>query len=106
VLGHAEEEIVENDFVEMAGCEFDSPFHVFAVARIGTGSGLALGTVLMAAAILRAVLMLAAGATTDRYSPRNVMLVAERQKRKFHGFRCNSFQSSPPVSCATRKWAR
>ncbi len=41
-----------------------------------TGSGLALGSVLMTAAIPRAVLMLAGGATTDRYSSRSVMLVS------------------------------
>ncbi len=34
-----------------------------------TGSGLALGTVLMAAAIPRAVFMLMGGAVTDRVSP-------------------------------------
>jgi MFS family permease len=39
-----------------------------------TGSGLALGTVLMVGAIPRAVLMLAGGALTDRFSPRALML--------------------------------
>lgn len=39
-----------------------------------TGSGLALGTVLMAAAIPRAVFMLVGGAVTDRLSPRRIML--------------------------------
>jgi Major Facilitator Superfamily len=41
-----------------------------------TGSGLALGTLLMAAAIPRAALMLAGGAITDRFSPRFLMLAS------------------------------
>jgi MFS family permease len=41
-----------------------------------TGSGLALGSVLMTAAIPRAVLMLAGGAATDRFSSRSVMLAS------------------------------
>lgn len=41
-----------------------------------TGSGLALGTVLMAGAIPRAVFMLAGGALTDRFSPRVLMLAS------------------------------
>ncbi len=41
-----------------------------------TGSGLALGSVLMTAAIPRAALMLAGGAATDRFSSRTVMLVS------------------------------
>ncbi|HUI83061.1 MAG TPA: MFS transporter [Candidatus Binatia bacterium] len=40
------------------------------------GSGLALGSVLMTAAIPRAALMLAGGAATDRFSSRAVMLVS------------------------------
>lgn len=40
-----------------------------------TGSSLALGTILMAAAIPRAALMLVGGAVTDRFSPRNVLIV-------------------------------
>ncbi len=40
-----------------------------------TGSGLALGTMMMAAAIPRAVLMLMGGAVSDRLAPRDVMLV-------------------------------
>src|SRR5512146_2753108 len=39
-----------------------------------TGSGLALGTVMMAAAIPRAVFMLMGGAVTDRFSPRKIMM--------------------------------
>ena len=39
-----------------------------------TGSGLALGTVMMAAAIPRAVFMLVGGAVTDRFSPRRIMI--------------------------------
>lgn len=41
-----------------------------------TGSGLALGSVLMTAAIPRAALMLAGGAATDRFSSRTVMLAS------------------------------
>jgi len=41
-----------------------------------TGSGLALGTVLMLAAIPRAALMLIGGAVTDRMSPRVIMLIS------------------------------
>jgi MFS family permease len=54
-------------------------FHFVALAWLIlglTGSGLALGTVLMAAAIPRAVLMLVGGATTDRVAPRAVVLVS------------------------------
>lgn len=39
-----------------------------------TGSGLALGTIMMAAAIPRAVFMLLGGAFTDRFSPRRIMI--------------------------------
>jgi len=39
-----------------------------------TGSSLALGTILMTAAVPRAVLMLAGGAFTDRFSPRRVLM--------------------------------
>src|SRR4029453_19155400 len=39
-----------------------------------TGSSIALGTVLMAAAVTRAVLMLMGGAISDRTSPRRVVL--------------------------------
>ncbi len=41
-----------------------------------TGSGLALGTVLMTTAVPRAVLMLAGGAVTDRFSARRVLIVS------------------------------
>ncbi len=41
-----------------------------------TGSGLALGTVLMLAAIPRAALMLIGGAVTDRASPRPIMFIS------------------------------
>jgi MFS family permease len=39
-----------------------------------TGSGLALGTMMMAAAVPRAVLMLMGGAASDRFTPRSVLL--------------------------------
>ena len=41
-----------------------------------TGSGLALGSVLMVAAIPRAVFMLVGGALSDRFSPRSLMLAS------------------------------
>ncbi len=41
-----------------------------------TGSSLALGLVLMAAAIPRAALMLVGGALTDRYDPRKIMIAS------------------------------
>jgi MFS family permease len=54
-------------------------FHFVALAWLTlqlTGSGVALGTVLMAAAIPRAVFMLVGGALADRLSPRSLMLVS------------------------------
>src|SRR5688572_13271247 len=41
-----------------------------------TGSSLALGLVLMAAAIPRAALMLVGGALSDRYDPRKIMIAS------------------------------
>jgi hypothetical protein len=52
-------------------------FHFVALAWLTlqlTGSGVALGTVLMATAIPRAVFMLVGGAMSDRTSPRSLML--------------------------------
>jgi len=52
-------------------------FHFVALAWLTlqlTGSGLALGSVLMVAAIPRAVFMLLGGALSDRWSPRTLML--------------------------------
>src|SRR6476469_1903967 len=40
-----------------------------------TGSGLAVGSMLMVAAVPRAVLMLMGGAVTDRTAPRNILLI-------------------------------
>ena len=54
-------------------------FHFVALAWLAlqlTGSGLALGTVLMTAAIPRAVFMLVGGAFSDRFSPRSLILVS------------------------------
>jgi MFS family permease len=54
-------------------------FHFIALAVLAlqlTGSGLALGTVLMTAAIPRAVLMVVGGAVSDRVSPRSLMLIS------------------------------
>jgi MFS family permease len=54
-------------------------FHFIALAWLAlqlTGSGVALGTVLMAAAIPRAVFMLLGGAMSDRVSPRSLMIVS------------------------------
>lgn len=52
-------------------------FHFVALAWLTlqlTGSGLALGSVLMVAAIPRAVFMIVGGALSDRWSPRSLML--------------------------------
>ena len=52
-------------------------FHFVALAWLTlqlTGSGLALGSVLMVAAIPRGVFMLLGGALSDRFSPRSLML--------------------------------
>jgi MFS family permease len=54
-------------------------FHFVALAWLTlqlTGSGLALGTVLMVAAVPRAIFMLVGGALSDRFSPRTLMLVS------------------------------
>lgn len=54
-------------------------FHFVALTWLAlqiTGSGLALGTVLMTAAIPRAAFMLVGGAFSDRFSPRTLMLVS------------------------------
>jgi MFS family permease len=54
-------------------------FHFVALAWLTlqlTGSGLALGTVLMVAAVPRAIFMLVGGALSDRLSPRTLMLVS------------------------------
>ena len=54
-------------------------FHFVALAWLVlqlTGSGIALGTVLMVAAVPRAVFMLVGGALSDRLSPRTLMLVS------------------------------
>src|SRR5882724_2356672 len=50
-----------------------------------TGSGVALGAILMAAAIPRAVLMLMGGAVTDRTSPRKVMIATASARTVFVG---------------------
>ena len=54
-------------------------FHFVALTWLAiqlTGSGLVLGTVLMTAAIPRAVFMLVGGAFSDRFSPRTLMLAS------------------------------
>lgn len=54
-------------------------FHFVALAWLAlqlTGSGLALGTVLLTAGIPRGVFMLVGGAFSDRFSPRTLMLVS------------------------------
>ena len=54
-------------------------FHFVALAWLTlqlTGSGLALGTVLMVAAVPRAIFMLVGGALSDSFSPRTLMLVS------------------------------
>jgi MFS family permease len=55
-------------------------FHFVALAWLVldlTGSGLALGLVLMAASIPRAILLLVGGALADRIAPRRLMLVSD-----------------------------
>ncbi len=64
-------------------------FHFVALAWLAlqlTGSGLALGTVLMTAAIPRAIFMLMGGAFSDRLSPRNLMLVSNAVRAVVVGF--------------------
>src|ERR1051325_11880685 len=50
-----------------------------------TGSNLAVGTVLMCAAIPRAVLMLGGGAVSDRIAPRRIMLTTASTRPIFVG---------------------
>src|SRR5512137_182733 len=50
-----------------------------------TGSNLAVGTVLMCAAIPRAVLMLGGGAVSDRIAPRRIMLTTVTTRTIFVG---------------------
>ncbi|MDQ2941662.1 MAG: MFS transporter [Chloroflexota bacterium] len=71
----------DRDFRLLFGGETTSflgdQFHLVALAWLTlqlTGSGLALGTVLMTAAVPRAVLVLLGGALSDRFSPRGLML--------------------------------
>jgi predicted MFS family arabinose efflux permease len=55
-------------------------FHLVALPWLAlqlTGSGLALGTVLLVAGIPRAIFMLVGGALTDRFSPRTIMLMSD-----------------------------
>lgn len=54
-------------------------FHFIALSWLTlqlTGSGLALGTVLMAGAIPRALFMLFGGVLSDRFSPRRIMIIS------------------------------
>src|SRR5437764_9115257 len=50
-----------------------------------TGSNLAVGTVLMSAAVPRAVLMLAGGAVSDRIAPRRIMMTTVSSRTIFVG---------------------
>ena len=50
-----------------------------------TGSNLAVGTVLMCAAVPRAVLMLGGGAVSDRFAPRRIMLTTASTRTIFVG---------------------
>ena len=61
--------------ISLAGDHFYFVALPFLILEL-TGSDLAVGTVLMTAAIPRAILMLVGGAVTDRYTPRNVMLAS------------------------------
>ena len=63
-------------------------FHFVALAWLVlqlTGSGLAVGTVLMVAGIPRAVFILVGGAFADRASPRSVMLISNAVRGTFVG---------------------
>lgn len=63
-------------------------FHFVALAWLVlqlTGSGLAVGTVLMVAGIPRAVFILVGGAFADRASPRSVMLASNALRAAFVG---------------------
>jgi MFS family permease len=61
--------------VSLLGNQFYIVAFPWLVLRL-TGSGVILGTLFMTMAVPRAVFMLVAGATTDRLSPRAVMIVA------------------------------
>jgi MFS family permease len=61
--------------VSILGTQFHLVALPWLVLRL-TGSSVALGTVLMAAAIPRAFLMLIGGALTDHFSPRTMMLIS------------------------------
>ncbi|MGZ8563533.1 MAG: MFS transporter, partial [Candidatus Limnocylindria bacterium] len=64
-------------------------FHFVALAWLTlqlTGSGLALGSVLMVAAIPRAVFMVVGGALSDRWSPRSLMLYSNAVRAVLVGF--------------------
>lgn len=70
---------------------FGDQFYVVALPWLIlqiTGSGLALGAVLTAAAVPRALLMLIGGAASDRFSCRNVMIVAACGQAIFVGTIC------------------
>jgi len=63
-------------------------FHFVALAWLVlqlTGSGLAVGTVLMVAGIPRAIFILVGGAFADRASPRSVMLISNAVRGTFVG---------------------
>ena len=63
-------------------------FHFVALAWLVlqlTGSGLAVGTVLMVAGIPRAIFILVGGAFADRASPRSVMLISNALRAAFVG---------------------
>ena len=67
--------VFSGETVSMLGDQF----HFVALAWLAlqlTGSGLALGTVLMTAGVPRAIFMLVGGAFSDRLSPRSLMLVS------------------------------
>jgi MFS family permease len=58
---------------------FGDQFHFIALTWLTlelTGSGLALGTVLLVAGLPRALLVLVGGVAADRFSPRSIMLVS------------------------------
>ena len=83
-------------------------FHFVALAWLAlqlTGSGLALGTVLMTAAIPRAIFILVGGAFSDRFSPRTLMLVSNAIRASSSGSWPRSCSPVRP-SCGTSTSSR
>jgi MFS family permease len=77
-----------NMWIGGAVSAFGDQFYIVALPWLVlqlTGSNLAVGTVLMCAAIPRAVLMLGGGAVSDRIAPRRIMLTTASTRTIFVG---------------------